>query len=183
MGARKHAFRASVLQPFVHVCLCLNRPDFSEDHLPLTSPLKHVFVQRAAAAAAAYTLGKPGKQRRIYVQVPFLLCAPILHLTHRFTYPALDLGLIPYSRAITARSSQTESGSSFLSAYLKMRFLAKAMGLVSLALSIANASPLQKRDFGPVTIYTPPSNYTSDRSLYARSLMLTVNDVSVYRPK
>lgn len=60
-----------------------------------------------------------------------------------------------------------------------MKFFAKALGLVSLALSIANASPLQKRDFGPVTIYTPPSNYTSDRSLYARSVMLTVNDVSL----
>lgn len=60
-----------------------------------------------------------------------------------------------------------------------MRFFAQAMGLVSLALSFAAASPLQKRDFGPVTVYTPPSNYTSDRSLYARSLMLTVNDVSL----
>ncbi len=59
-----------------------------------------------------------------------------------------------------------------------MRFFAKALGLVSLALSIAHASPLQKRDFGPVTVYTPGSNYTSDRSLYGRSLMLTVNDVS-----
>lgn len=59
-----------------------------------------------------------------------------------------------------------------------MKVLAQVLGLVSLALSLAQASPLQKRDFGPVTIYTPPSNYTSDRSLYARSLMLTVNDVS-----
>lgn len=53
------------------------------------------------------------------------------------------------------------------------------MGLVSLALSLVAAFPLQKRDFGPVTIYTPPSNYTSDRSLYARTLRLTVNDVSL----
>ncbi|GAC98485.1 glycoside hydrolase [Pseudozyma hubeiensis SY62] len=59
-----------------------------------------------------------------------------------------------------------------------MHFIAKAMGFACLALSIAKSSPLQKRDFGPVTIYTPPSNYTSDRSLYARTLMLTVNDNS-----
>ena len=60
-----------------------------------------------------------------------------------------------------------------------MRFFAKALGLVSLALSMASASSLQKRDLGPVTIYTPGRNYTSDRSLYARTLMLTANDVSL----
>ncbi|SNX87542.1 uncharacterized protein MEPE_06252 [Melanopsichium pennsylvanicum] len=41
----------------------------------------------------------------------------------------------------------------------------KVMELVPVSLSIAKAFPLHKRDFGPVTIYTPGSNYTSDRSL------------------
>ncbi|KAI8809306.1 Sialidase [Cladochytrium replicatum] len=57
-----------------------------------------------------------------------------------------------------------------------MRFF----GVVTLAFAafagFCNASPLAKRDLGPVTVFTPPSNYTSDRTLYARSLMLTVND-------
>lgn len=62
---------------------------------------------------------------------------------------------------------------------VNMHIATQVMRLVSLAATLVYASPLQKRDFGPVTVYTPPSNYTSDRSLYARSLMLTVNDVSL----
>ena len=38
---------------------------------------------------------------------------------------------------------------------------------------------IAKRDFGPITIYTPPANYTNERTLYARSLML--KDVSESR--
>ncbi|PWN54404.1 Oligoxyloglucan reducing end-specific cellobiohydrolase [Violaceomyces palustris] len=38
------------------------------------------------------------------------------------------------------------------------------------------ASPVEKRDFGPVNIFTPPSTYKSDKTLYGRQLMLTVND-------
>jgi hypothetical protein len=34
------------------------------------------------------------------------------------------------------------------------------------------ASPLAKRDFGPVTLFTPPSTYANERTLYARSLLL-----------
>ncbi|KAI9361264.1 hypothetical protein DFJ73DRAFT_814595 [Zopfochytrium polystomum] len=43
-------------------------------------------------------------------------------------------------------------------------------------LLLVHGTPLARRDFGPFTIYTPPSNYTADRTLYARSLMLTVDD-------
>jgi hypothetical protein len=44
----------------------------------------------------------------------------------------------------------------------------------------ALASPvnLAKRDFGPVTIFTPPSTYTNERTLYGRQLELKVGDVS-----
>lgn len=51
----------------------------------------------------------------------------------------------------------------------------KLFGLISAALLMGFpclASPLAKRDFGPVTIYTPPSTYTNERTLYGRQLML-----------
>lgn len=40
-----------------------------------------------------------------------------------------------------------------------------------------SASPLAKRDFGPQTVFSPPSNYNVPRTLYARSLLLA--DVSL----
>ncbi|PWY97774.1 Oligoxyloglucan reducing end-specific cellobiohydrolase [Testicularia cyperi] len=57
-----------------------------------------------------------------------------------------------------------------------MKFFKALIGVAGLAMGLVSASPLQKRDFGPVTIFTPPSTYTNERTLYARSLMLTVND-------
>ena len=42
------------------------------------------------------------------------------------------------------------------------------------------ASPLAKRDFGPVTLFTPPSTYTNERTLYGRQVMLkTQSSVSL----
>ena len=48
-----------------------------------------------------------------------------------------------------------------------------------LAAGAAVASPLAKRDFGPVTIFDPPAEYNIPRTLYARGLRL--NDVSHVR--
>jgi hypothetical protein len=51
--------------------------------------------------------------------------------------------------------------------------------ILTLALgAISVLSSPTKRDFGPNTIYTPPSSYTNQKVLYARSLLL--NDVSVH---
>lgn len=44
-------------------------------------------------------------------------------------------------------------------------------------LATISASPLAKRDFGPQTIFSPPSAYNVPRTLYGRSLLL--NDVRV----
>jgi hypothetical protein len=40
------------------------------------------------------------------------------------------------------------------------------------------AAPVSKTDFGPVVIFDPPANYTAQRTLYARSLLLTVSRVA-----
>jgi hypothetical protein len=50
--------------------------------------------------------------------------------------------------------------------------------LLTLLIS-ALASAVSKRNFGPETVYVPPSSYAVPRSLYARSLML--NDVRRWR--
>jgi hypothetical protein len=53
-----------------------------------------------------------------------------------------------------------------------------AMLLTALALlfaSVAQATPLAKRDFGPLTIFQPPSTYTAPRVMYGRHVLL--NDV------
>ena len=44
--------------------------------------------------------------------------------------------------------------------------------LLSTLWATCSASPLAKKDFGPVTLFTPPSTYANERTLYARSLML-----------
>jgi hypothetical protein len=50
--------------------------------------------------------------------------------------------------------------------------------LVSLLVAFAaSAAPVSKTDFGPVVIFDPPTNYTAQRTLYARSLLLTVSPV------
>lgn len=53
-----------------------------------------------------------------------------------------------------------------------LRFLQLSLLLLALNLGLATAKPLEKRDFGPVTIFTPPSNYVNEKTLYARQLML-----------
>jgi hypothetical protein len=46
------------------------------------------------------------------------------------------------------------------------------LALASTLFATSVASPVEKRDFGPVTLFTPPSTYANERTLYARSLML-----------
>ena len=64
-----------------------------------------------------------------------------------------------------------------------MLFSSLFTALVSLtAFSSVSASPIDterslvKKDFGPNTIFTPPSTYSNERTLYGRSVLL--NDVS-----
>lgn len=54
--------------------------------------------------------------------------------------------------------------------------------LSSLAAIGVSAAPVSKTDFGPVVIFDPPANYTAQRTLYARSLVLTVSQVAAPAP-
>ncbi|PWN94987.1 glycoside hydrolase family 93 protein [Tilletiopsis washingtonensis] len=56
--------------------------------------------------------------------------------------------------------------------FVALAFLAATcLGSPTVA-GLADRNGVSKRDFGPVTIYTPPSNYQRERSLYARHVML-----------
>ena len=67
-----------------------------------------------------------------------------------------------------------------------MRFSSIFTALISLtAFTAVKASPidndkrsiLEKKDFGPNTIFTPPANYSAVKTLYGRSALLTDNSV------
>ncbi len=62
-----------------------------------------------------------------------------------------------------------------------LRFLQLSLLLLALNLGLATAKPVEKRDFGPVTIFTPPSNYVNEKTLYARQLMLP-DVIASYNP-
>lgn len=56
-----------------------------------------------------------------------------------------------------------------------MKFL--YLSILAIACASSSVASILKRDFS-TTIFTPPSSYEVPRTLYARSLMLTVNDAS-----